>query len=175
MREDAALDFKQIIRMAMDEYMDELRTALDGLTPQERRFQPSPEAHHVDFTVWHMARVEDNWINRFGRGGEPLWTADGWAARMGIPEEDSGSGYDAQQVADLPVFDIDEMMAYYDAVRRSAYSFLDGLSEDDLDTGPDPERPEYTIGRMFSHVIVEESQHVGQVAYLRGLQRGLGG
>lgn len=39
---------------------------------------------------------------------------------------------------------------------------------------PDPERrPGYTVGRMFSHLIVEESQHLGQVAYLRGLLRGL--
>ena len=30
-----------------------------------------------------------------------------------------------------------------------------------------------TIGKMFSHVIVEQAQHTGQVAYLRGLQRGL--
>ena len=30
-----------------------------------------------------------------------------------------------------------------------------------------------TIGKMFGHVIVEESQHLGQIAYLRGLQRGL--
>jgi hypothetical protein len=29
------------------------------------------------------------------------------------------------------------------------------------------------IGRMLSHLIVEGSQHLGHVAYLRGLQRGL--
>ena len=78
-----------------------------------------------------------------------------------------------EQVANLPWFDIDDIMAYYDSVRRATYRYLDGLSADDLDSRPDPERPHYTVGRMFSHVIVEESQHTGQVAYLRGLQRGL--
>ena len=43
--------------MALDEYLTELRRALDGLTPEERRFQPSPDSHHIDFAVWHMARV----------------------------------------------------------------------------------------------------------------------
>ena len=47
---------------------------------------------------------------------------------------------------------------------------------DDLDHAPGRVyRPEYTIGRMFSHLVVELAQHTGQVAYLRGLQRGLDG
>jgi uncharacterized damage-inducible protein DinB len=77
-------------------------------------------------------------------------------------------------VADLPEFDIDILIAYYDAVRAATFAFLDGLTRDDLERCPHPERrPGYTIGKMLGHVIVEESQHVGQVAYLRGLQRGL--
>ena len=40
---------------------------------------------------------------------------------------------------------------------------------------PNPKRPGYTIAEMFSHLMIEEGQHLGQVAYLRGIQRGLGG
>ena len=169
------MDFKDIIRMALDEYMETLRRALDGLTEEERRFQPSPEAHHIDFAVWHMARVEDSWINGFARRENHVWSAEGWAAKTGLPERDGGSGYTAEQVASLPRFDVDDILAYYDSVRRETYGYLDGLSVEDLDSRPDPDRrPDYTVGKMFSHVIVEESQHTGQIAYLRGLQRGLG-
>ena len=45
------MDFREIVAMALVEYMSELRRALDGLTSDERRFQPSPEAHHIDFAV----------------------------------------------------------------------------------------------------------------------------
>ena len=168
------MDFKDIIKMALDEYMSELRRALDGLTPEERRFQPSPDAHHIDFAVWHMARVEDDWVQRFAQRTDTVWKRGGWPSRLGLPERDSGFGYTAEQVASLPQFDIDDMMGYYDAVREDTLRYLDGLSQDVLETCPHPERrPGYTIGKMFSHVIVEESQHVGQIAYLRGLQRGL--
>ena len=65
-------------------------------------------------------------------------------------------------------------MSYYDSVRATTLAYLDSISEDDLETCPHPDsRPGYTVGKMFSHVIVEESQHTGQVAYLRGIQRGL--
>ena len=169
------MDFKQVIKMGLEEYMEELHKALDGLTPEERRYQPGPEAHHVDFAVWHMARVEDGWVQRFARRTDEVWTSGGWPTRLGLPETDSGYGYTAEQVAGLPIFDFDGLMTYYGAVRQATLDYLDGLSEDDLDGCPHPRRPGYSIGKMFSHVIVEESQHVGQVAYLRGLQRGING
>ena len=160
--------------MALDEYMGELRRALDGLTPEERRFQPDPESHHIDFAVWHMARVEDDWVQRFARRTDAVWNRDGWPDRLGLPAKGSGHGYNAEQVTGLPSFDIDQMMAYYDAVREATLRYLDGLSEADLDATPHSERrPGYTVGKMFSHIMVEESQHVGQIAYIRGIQRGL--
>ena len=168
------MDFKEIIRMALDEYTQDLRKALDGLDPEERRFQPGPEANHIDFTVWHMARVEDHWVQRFAQRVDTLWEREGWHERLGLPEKDTGFGYAAEQVAGLPKFSLDDLMAYYDSVRGETLRYLDGLTAEDLDRLPHPERrPGYSIGKMFSHVIVEESQHVGHVAYLRGLQRGL--
>jgi len=168
------MDFKQIIRMGLEEYYEELHRALDGLTPEERRFQPDPGSHHIDFTIWHMARVEDGWIQRFARSIEQVWIRDGWPDKLGIPAADNGVGYSAYQLANLPRFVLDDIMEYYESARKETFEFLEGVSADDLDLCPQPEqRPDYTIGRMFSHIIVEEAQHTGQIAYLRGLQRGL--
>ena len=167
------MNCKDIVRLALDEYMSELRKALDGLTAEERRFQPSPDSHHIDFAVWHMARVEDGWVSGT-QSIDLVWQTEGWPQKLELPEDDGGSGYTAEQVASLPEFDIDDMMAYYDSVRRETYRYLDGLSNADFDSVPFPENyPEHTVGKVFSHVIVEESQHVGQIAYLRGIQRGL--
>ncbi|MEE9146815.1 MAG: DinB family protein, partial [Candidatus Tectomicrobia bacterium] len=99
---------------------------------------------------------------------------DAWYQKLGLPEQDGGSGYTAEQVVNMPHFDMTDCLAYYDAVRRDTLPYLEGLSPADLDRCPEPERrPGYSIGKMFSHILVEESQHVGQVAYLRGIQRGL--
>ena len=103
----------------------------------------------------------------------PCGSAAAGPRSWGLPEQGNGWGYTAEQVAELPQFDLDLLNEYAEAVRAGTIEFLDGLSPDDLDRRPDPERPQNSIGRMLSHVIVEESQHVGQVAYLRGIQRGL--
>ena len=168
------MDHQQIIRMALEEYYEDLTRALDGLTPDERRFQPGPESHHIDFAVWHMSRVEDVWIQGFARDVEPVWTRDGWADKLGIPPNHGGYGYTAEQVRDLPLFDLSDVIEYYESVRKETFAYLNTVDEDDLGHAPGRGyHPEMTIGKMFSHVIVEQAQHTGQVAYLRGLQRGL--
>jgi uncharacterized damage-inducible protein DinB len=169
------LDFRDILRLGLDEYLSDLKEALEGLTPDERRFQPASKSHHIDFAVWHMARVEDHWIQVFAQHAGSVWQCEGWSDRFGIPEPDHGAGYTAEQVRDLPSFDMDPMMANFDAVRVETHGYLDRMTEatlaEALQPGP---RHDYTIANMFSHLIVEEAQHVGQVAYLRGIQRGLG-
>ena len=167
------MDFKDLIKLGYDEYLDDLKSHLSGLTPDERRFQPTPESNHIDFIVWHMARVEDDFVQRFAQQRDTVWQRDNWHGKMGLPEKESGFRYTAEQVTQFPAFDMDEMLAYYDAVRVETYKFLDSISEADLALRPHPRRPEYSLANMFSHLLVEESQHVGHVAYIRGIQRGI--
>ena len=80
------MDFKDILKSQMSEYSESLANALEGLTPEERRFQPTPESNHIDFIVWHMARVEDTLLNRAILRQPELWERDGWGERLGIVE-----------------------------------------------------------------------------------------
>ena len=73
LRRGELMEFKGIVRMALDEYMGDLLEALDGLTEEERRFQPTDESHHIDFVVWHMARTEDGWVQHFSHRTDDLW------------------------------------------------------------------------------------------------------
>ena len=168
------MDFKEIIRMALDEYMKDLLDAVDGLTDEERRFQPTSESFHIDFAVWHMARTEDGWVHYYSGRTDDVWKRDGWFEKVGLPKSDEGYGYSAEQVTNMPKFEFKAILNYYEAVRRETNVYLDRIDAETLDHIPHPELlPGYTVGKMFSHVIVEEAQHVGQIAYLRGMQRGL--
>jgi Protein of unknown function (DUF664) len=103
-----------------------------------------------------------------------LWRREAWYEKLGLPAEDDGFGYTVEQVATLPRFAIADCLAYYEAIRHTTLRYLNRLTPADFEWYPDPaRRPGYTISRIFSHLIVEGSQHLGQVAYLRGLQRGL--
>lgn len=159
----------------MTEYTDDLQRALDGLTLEERRFQPMPESNHIDFIVWHLARVEDSIVNRRLRGSRQIWERDGWHERLGLPRQGIGEGLSAKQAAALPVFSLDELMDYYNSVRRETVLYIDSLTDADLSGIPDPARPYWTVAAILGHLVVEEAQHVGQIAYIRGILRGAGG
>ena len=177
------MKFNDVVAMGLAEYYEELERAIAGLTFEERRFMPAPESHHIDFAVWHIARVEDAWVNRFARGADQVWTQGEWWSRLSMPAgpdrgdygPDTGWGWSGDQVRAMPTCEMDELWAYLSAVRAVTSEYLASIDEADLDRRPDAVQADYTIGRMWSHLLVEESQHVGQVSYLRGIQRGLGG
>ena len=159
----------------MSEYMGDLERALEGLTQEERRFQPTPESNHIDFIVWHMARVEDSIVNRRLRHDSHIWESDGWYERLALRREGIGEGLSAQQAANLPAFSLDDLMDYYNSVRCGTLLYIDSLTDADLNRIPDPERPYWSVAAILGHLIVEEAQHVGQIAYIRGIQRGADG
>ena len=168
------MDLTSFIEQTLDECKRRLYRTLQGLTPAELAWQPGSEANSISFMVWHVARVEDRWLHRFAQDTTEVWERDGWYQRCGLPEH----------VASFPHPDLKDLQSYFDAVRQETLTYLRGVDARDLDVHPQripfPEvsggRPlpdDFTIGRMFRQLIGEENQHFGQIAYLRGLQRGL--
>ncbi len=77
-------DFKDAIKSALDEYLEALKRAVDGLTPAELQWQPTLASNSISWIVWHMARVEDRWVNRVLRSDVELWIKDGWHEKFGV-------------------------------------------------------------------------------------------
>ena len=167
------MDYKDIIRMALAEYSDDMARALDGLTPRERRFQPTLGSNHIDFLVWHIAKVEDGWINSYARQTETVWDQGGWAEKLGMPEEGSGFGYDLDQIRALPEYDPDLLNKYARAVRETTLTYLEQSTPEEIGKRRDIGSRHYSVANALSHLLVEECQHVGQIAYIRGMLRGL--
>lgn len=169
------MDHRDVARNGLDEYLTVLKKTVDGLTPTELYWQPSPNVNHIAWLVWHMARVEDSWYNRYIGGGEPVWTADGFCTRFRLPADRGGYGDSAEDVAAFPKIDIGDLLEYFDAVRVRTLGHVDGLTTENLAETHDDSRDDApTVAWVLSHVLVEEGQHLGQAAYLRGMLRGLG-
>ena len=166
--------FKEAIQSGLEEYLQALRRALEGLTPTEIRWQPTPHTNHIAWLVWHMARVEDGWVSRLRR--QPaIWQTEGWAERFHMDPMDSGAGQTMEEVRAMPEIPLPDQMAYFDAVRAVTRHYLAQAAEADLaQEYPHPRLGPRTGAWIVGHILVEESQHVGQVALLRGMMRGMG-
>lgn len=166
------MDFRDILKTGFSECSEHLDNALNDLTPEERRFQPTPESNHIDFILWHMVRAEDTLLNLAILRRPELWERESWAEKLGIFDEGNGYGFSSEQSSGIAAYPLDGLMEYRGAVRAETIGYIDSLTEADLSHLPNPRRPEFPVGETLKHIIVEISQHVGQIAYIRGMQRG---
>ena len=169
------MDFRDIVRSGLEEYTGHLKRAVEGLTPAELRWQPSLQSNHITWLVWHIARVEDGWVNEYLRESDPLYRSGGWADRFGLAPERGGFGDTAEDIAAFPEIPLSDLFAYHEAVRKSTLALLDTLTEADLTLTRTTRRTQSppTVAWTLGHLLVENAQHVGQAAFIRGLLRGL--
>ena len=168
-------DFRDAIKSGLTEFLDGLKKAVNGLTPAELRWQPTLASNPIAWIVWHMARVEDRWVNRVLSGGVELWISEGWHKKFGMTEEAHGYGETMEQVRAMPDLAMFELLAYFDAVRKSTLAHLERMTPEQLAaTYPHSRRKGITGAWILGHILVEESQHLGQVAFIRGMIHGQG-
>lgn len=168
-------DFKDAVRSGLIEYLEGLEKALDGLTQDELRYQPALHANFIEWIVWHMARVEDRWVNLVLRQDDDLWVKRGWYEHFGMDPDDYGREDTAEMMRAMPRLDMADLMRYYREVREATLAHLDTMTPADMEqVFLHPRRGiEVTGAWVLGHILVEEAQHLGQVAYLRGMMRGL--
>ena len=123
-----------------------------------------------------MARVEDNWINKVIGGNETIWEKNNWGSKLKIylDDGDYGKGYGKEDISNLPEMNIDKLLEFYLDQRKASLKVINKLSEEDLDKDYKRLTGELKKGYwILGHVLVEESQHLGQIAYIRGMIKGL--
>ena len=82
--------------------------------------------------------------------------------------------------ADVHLFDPKDfatLVGYFDAVAEKSLAIIEGLTEADMDRVVEstiPGRPPQPTTQRLAVILNDNIQHVGQVAYLRGLIRGHG-
>lgn len=150
------------------EHADELT---DGLTDEVADYRPTEQANSIAWLLWHSARVQDIQIAQIA-GVEQVWTRDGWVDRFGLdlPRGDSGYGHGPAEVAKVRA-PAQLLAGYYHGVHQLTLDYLDTITVDELDRVVDEHwDPPVTAAVRLVSIIDDCAQHLGQAAYLRGLQ-----
>ena len=160
----------ELLTDALERVRESLHDVLDGLGPDDLTHRPAPDANPIGWLLWHLTRIQDDHVADVA-GTEQVWTGDGFADRFDLPyaEAEHGWGHSSEQV-DQFHGEPGLLAEYYDAVHSRTLGYLAGLGPDDLDRVVD-ERwdPPVTLGVRLISVVNDDTQHVGQAAYVKGL------
>jgi uncharacterized damage-inducible protein DinB len=167
--------FKDVVKKGFTEFLEELKEKLDGLTVAEMHWQASLDSNTIVWLVWHMARVEDNWISGAITGNTSVWDSKDWARKSGIEFPTNGYAHAMDEVRALSTTDVQVLVDYYDEVRVATFAAIDAMTDEDMNKIDIREGRDFAWSGILGHVIVEESQHLGQIAFIRGIIRGLDG
>lgn len=151
-----------------------LRRSVRGLTDEQLWWRPSPDTNSIAWLAWHYSRWMDGMTAK-AAGDEEVWVSGGWTARFGMPAEANGLGDTPEQVgAFRPPMGLvaGYAQAAHDAcVRRVQSLSAGGMACSFVHHEGSPARP---VWQSLANTAMDFTQHVGQIAYVRGLLSGFG-
>ena len=169
------MEATEVILRSLEQSQEYMTGALDGLTPEEVAWSPGAECNSIGFILWHVIRVEDFFVNTMFQHENEIYEAEGWRDKMGTPAEGTGARYTVEQLQSWPVPKLADLLAYAKSVRSKTLAFIKSVTPEKLaETVIRPNRPPETVDQRLGHITTEIAMHTGQIAYLRGIQRGLG-
>jgi uncharacterized damage-inducible protein DinB len=179
MKMEDFMELKNLLKTGLESVKRIADRTLDGLTNEEVSWHPRPDANSIGLIFFHMARSEDNFVNRLIQGKPQLWETGKWYKKLNKGLEDGGAHYTAEQVAGFVVPDMKALQAYADAVRKQTLDYLAEVTPEALDRevimpqmGP-VKRPPASVGNILMMNVTHLNQHAGEISYLRGLKRGM--
>lgn len=156
---------------AVERVHEELPGLLEGLDTAALTWRPDPDANPVGWLAWHLTRVQDDHLADVGNT-EQVWTSQGFAQRFDLPYDRGAIGYgqSSQDVGAFTVPDATPLVDYHEQVHALTQQVLRRLTAQDysriVDRAWDP--PVTAVVRLVS-VVNDVTQHLGQIAYLRGM------
>lgn len=169
------MEVKDFALEGLNETQAALMQAVDGLSQEELMWQPQPGANHIAFILWHILRVEDWFFQYMFQRVPQVWESEKWHEKLNLPDDPrvTGFGYTAEQVDSFPAVQLGDLLGYGEAVRGRTLEYVRNLDPAKFDEIVKSRIfGEVSSGNLISHLVCEIAQHVGQIAYLRGLAKG---
>ena len=168
---------KEFIESCLNQQYAALVKSVEGLSPQELSWRPDPQCMSIGFIVWHAARAQDFMVQTVAKSASQLWEGE-WADRFGrspAKAGDSGFGFTTEQLEAFRVPPVSVLRGYVDATRANALEHLGGLDDATLEgvKVASPFGGQLSLASVYQQMVWELNQHGGQIAYLRGIQRGI--
>jgi hypothetical protein len=170
-----SLDIRVFARSTFDRSVSMWHLATDEISDEDLYWRPNDQTNSIAWLGWHLARRKDYYSARLV-GDTEVWASDGWYERFGLTPVETGLGHTIEEVAAFrPGRDL--LTSYYEQGANAAgVARLERVDPSSLDVEVelDAGRGMKPRSQIWNPMISDCLQHLGQIAYLRGLITGRG-
>jgi len=172
------MELRSFIEGCFEQHYNAMLRSVDGLSPSEMAWTPNDQCMSIAFLVWHYGRTLDRWLHTRVKGDAQVWESGDWAERMGrapASPDDTGYNFNLDQLRAFQAPETGPLMEYVAEIRQESVTYFGSLSDADFEniTLANPRGGAISLAVMCQQLIWEFNQHGGQIAYLRGEQRGI--
>ena len=167
------MDVKDFIKMQVEGLDHGLKRVVDGLKQEEIAWRPASGCNSIGLILFHLFKSEDSFIQGRLKGKKELWETGKWYEQLNLKPGEEGAHYTVEQVDNFPVPALEAILRYGKAVRDATLAYVDSLRTLDLEKVVKMPFGDMSVAVLLSLVVGHASQHVGEISYLRGLQRGM--
>jgi hypothetical protein len=172
--EESKMELKDFIRLELDDLKRAQVRILNGLSRQELIWRPCAGCNSIGLIVFHSARSEDRLVQARLLGKPEIWETEKWYQKLNLPVTEAGNHYNPDQVNTFMVPEIEALLAYSATVRVGTLDYLQTLKSGQFEKIiKTPHFGDIPIAAMFALIVEHVSQHLGEMSYLRGIQRGM--
>jgi uncharacterized damage-inducible protein DinB len=167
------MEVKDFIRMQIEGLDPGLKRVLDSLKQEEIVWRPASGCNSIGLILFHIFKSEDSFIQVHLKGKKELWETGRWYQQLNLDPGEAGGHYTVEQVDNFPVPALETILRYGAAVRTATLDYVKNITPADLEKVVKMPFGEMSVAMLLSLIVVHASQHIGEISYLRGLQRGL--
>ena len=171
------MEAAQVVAQALKRLEIVVEESVTGLSPDQLSEQIHPESNPIGWLCWHLTRIQDDHVSNLAEK-EQTWIADGWHSKFNMPADpsDYGTGDSIEKVRSFKAPNAEILLGYYKAVSAKTQTFLKALTPKQMEIPVKDDRwlPPPSVGVRLVSIIGDNTQHVGQIAFLRGLMSGFG-
>jgi DinB superfamily len=131
---------------------------------------PGSTCNSIGVIFAHTVFSEDGIVNGMFEGKPPIYVAQGWEAKTGVPHPGTGPGQDPDWASKVNM-DIPKFQEYAKAVYANTDAYLSSLSDADLEKKVQGPIGETTVGWFLTTILATHFPgHAGEIAALKGVQ-----
>ena len=143
---------------------------VDDLTDEQLAWRPAPNAHSIGWTLWHIARADDNAQRDLTGRTTTVWKERGYRDRWGFSSDKMNKMEDAAAAA-MPLPAKDALLEYVGAVFAATDAAVTAVDEsrfgDEVESGFFGRKA--AVGEICLSILSHDGRHLGEMEYIKGL------